>query len=106
MAARKQRTLLEKKNIFKAYEKLSTDLTPKQKAEKLKTPFTTLHRILRKMDTSQDKVQMKESELVVETETAPTTQSIQLPANGLKKQEEKHMQQIQMSQWPKLLSFT
>ena len=59
MAARKQRTLLEKKNIFKAYEKLSTDLTLKQKAEKLKIPFTTLHRILRKKDILQDKVQMK-----------------------------------------------
>ena len=59
MAARKQRILLEKKNILKAYEKLSTDLTLKQKAEKLKIPFSTLHRIFQKKDILQDKVQMK-----------------------------------------------
>ena len=36
MAARTQRTLLEKKNILKAYENLSTDLT---KSEKVKNPI-------------------------------------------------------------------
>ena len=36
MAARTQRTLLEKKNILKAYENLSTDLTKYEKAKKLK----------------------------------------------------------------------
>ena len=59
MAARKQRILLEKKNILKAYEKLSTDLTLKQKAEKLKIPFSTLNHIFRKKDILQDKVQTK-----------------------------------------------
>ena len=39
MAARTQRTLLEKKNILKAYENLSTDLT---KYEKVKNDDNTL----------------------------------------------------------------
>ena len=59
MAARTQRTLLEKKNILKAYENLSTDLTKSEKAKKLKIPLSTLHGILKDKDILQDKKQIK-----------------------------------------------
>ena len=98
MAARTQRTLLEKKNILKAYENLSTDLTKSEKAKKLKIPLSTLHGILKDKDILQDKNKSKELENEsVGTEMAFTTQSILLFVNGSKKQEEKVMQSMQIS---------
>ena len=43
MATRQQRTLIDKKKILKLCEKLPTDMTLRQKAEKLRCPFLRFH---------------------------------------------------------------